>query len=162
MYIWLQSWCFYDYTLQHFIKTWSCSIVKKQTKIRIFLEGPEPYVGHRIANGIKITLPASVLINMFSSVQSLSHVWLSATHRLQHARLPCPSPTPRAYSNSWPLVGDAIQPSHPLSFPYPPTFNLSQNQGLFQWVNSLHQVAKLLEFQVQHQSFQWIFRTDLL
>ena len=57
-------------------------------------------------------------------------------------------------------VGDAIQPSHPLSSPSPPAFNLSQHQGLFQWVSSLHQVAKVLEFQLQHQSFQWIFRTD--
>ena len=59
-------------------------------------------------------------------------------------------------------VGDAIQPSHPLFSPSPPTFNLSQHQGLFQWVSSSHQVAKVLEFQLQHQSFQWIFRTDLL
>ena len=51
-------------------------------------------------------------------------------------------------------VGDAIQPSHPLSSPSPPTFNLSQHQGLFQGVNSSHQVAKVLEFQLQHQSFQ--------
>ena len=58
-------------------------------------------------------------------------------------------------------VGDAIQPSHPLSSPSP-TFNLSQHQGLFQWVSSLHQVTKVLEFQLQHQSFQWIFRTDFL
>ena len=57
-------------------------------------------------------------------------------------------------------VGDAIQPSHPLSFPSPPTFNISQHQGLFQWVSSSHQVATVLEFQLQHQSFQWIFRTD--
>ena len=60
------------------------------------------------------------------------------------------------------LVGDAIQPSHPLLSPSPPAFNLSQHQGLFQWVSSSHQVAKELEFQLQHQSFQWIFRTDLL
>ena len=59
-------------------------------------------------------------------------------------------------------VSDAIYPSHPLSFPSPPTFNLSQHQGLFQWVSSSHQVAKVLEFQLQHQSFQWIFKTDLL
>ena len=58
-------------------------------------------------------------------------------------------------------VGDAIQPSHPLSSPSP-TFNLSQHQGLFQWVSSLHQVTKVLEFQLQHQYFQWIFRTDFL
>ena len=59
-------------------------------------------------------------------------------------------------------VSDAIQLSHPLSSPSPPAFNLSQHQGIFQWVNSLNQVAKWLEFQLQHQSFQWIFRTDLL
>ena len=59
-------------------------------------------------------------------------------------------------------VGDAIQPSHPLSSPSPPTFYLSKHQGLFQWVSSSHQVAKVLEFQLQHQSFQRIFRTDFL
>ena len=59
-------------------------------------------------------------------------------------------------------VGDAIQLSHPLSSPSPPALNLSQHQGLFQWVNSLHQVAKGLEFQLQHQSFQWTPRSDLL
>ena len=59
-------------------------------------------------------------------------------------------------------VGDAIQPSHPLSSPSPPAFNLCQHQGLFQWVSSSRQVAKVLEFQLQHQSFQWIFRTDFL
>ena len=59
-------------------------------------------------------------------------------------------------------VGDAIQKSPPLSSPSPPAFNLSQHQGLFKWVSTSHQVAKVLEFQLQHQSFQWIFRTDLL
>ena len=59
-------------------------------------------------------------------------------------------------------VSDAIQPSQPLSSPSPPTFNLSQHQGLLQWVSSSHQVAKVLEFQLQHQSFQWTPRTDFL
>ena len=59
-------------------------------------------------------------------------------------------------------IGDAIQSSHPLSSPSPPILNLSQHQGLFKWVGSSHQVAKVLEFQLQHQSFQWIFRTDFL
>ena len=59
-------------------------------------------------------------------------------------------------------VGDAIQPSHPLSSPSPPTFNHSQHQGLFKWVGSSHQVAKVLDFQLQHQSIQWTPRTDLL
>ena len=59
-------------------------------------------------------------------------------------------------------ISDAIQPSHPLLPPSSPTFNLSQHQGLFQWVSPLHQVAKVFEFQLQHQSFYWIFRTDFL
>ena len=59
-------------------------------------------------------------------------------------------------------VSDAIQRSHPLSSPSPPAFNLSQHQGLFQWVASSYQVAKVLEFQLQHQSLQWLFRTDFL
>ena len=59
-------------------------------------------------------------------------------------------------------VGDAIQPSHPLSSPSPPALNPSPHQGFFQWVNSSHEVAKVLEFQLQHQSFQWTPRTDLL
>ena len=58
-------------------------------------------------------------------------------HALQHARLPFPSPTPGACSNSCPHVGDAIQQSHPLLTPSPPVFNLSQPQGLFQWGNPL-------------------------
>ena len=58
-------------------------------------------------------------------------------------------------------VGDAIQPSHPLSSPSPPAPNPSQHQSLFQWVSSSHQVAKVLEFQLQHQSFQRTPRTDL-
>ena len=59
-------------------------------------------------------------------------------------------------------VSDAIQPSYPLSSPSPPAFNLSQHQSLFKWVSFLHQVAKVLEFQLQHQSFQWTPMTDLL
>ena len=59
-------------------------------------------------------------------------------------------------------VNHAIQPFHPLSSPSPPAFNFSQHQGLFQWVSSSHQVAKVLELQLQHQSFQRIFRTDFL
>ena len=59
-------------------------------------------------------------------------------------------------------VGDTIQISHPLSSPSPPALNLSQHQGLLQWVSSLHQVAKVLEFQLQNQSFQWIQNCFLL
>ena len=59
-------------------------------------------------------------------------------------------------------VNDAIQPIHPLPSPSPPALNLSQHQGLFQWVSSSHQVARVLEIQLQHQSFQWTFRVDFL
>ena len=59
-------------------------------------------------------------------------------------------------------VGDAIQPSHLLSSPSPPAFTLSQHEGLLQWVSSSHQVAKELDFQLQHETFQWTFSTDFL
>ena len=59
-------------------------------------------------------------------------------------------------------VSDVIQPSHSLSSSSPPAFNLSQHQGLFQWVSSSQHVAKVLELQLQRQSFQWLFRTDFL
>ena len=88
----------------------------------------------------------------FSSVQfSLSAVSNSLRpHGLQHARLPCPSLTPGAYSDSCPLNQWCHQPCHPLSSASPPAFSLSQHQGLFQWVSSSHQVAKVLELQLQH------------
>ena len=80
---------------------------------------------------------------------------------LQHPRLPCPSLTPRVWSNSFPLSqrccptmsSSAIPLSHPQSF---------QHQGFFQWVGSSHQVAKVLDLQLQHQSFQWMFMVDFL
>ena len=97
---------------------------------------------------------------LFSSVQ-FSHSVVSDSlrpHGPQHARPPCPSPTPEVHPNPCPLSLWC----HPLSSPSPPAFNLPQHQGLFQWVSSSHQVAKVLEFQLQHQSFQWTPRTDLL
>ena len=65
-------------------------------------------------------------------------------HGLQHARHPCPSPTPRVTQTHVHWVSDAIQPSHPLLPPSPPAFNLSQHQGLFQWVDTSHQMAKVV------------------
>ena len=84
-------------------------------------------------------------------------------HELKHGRPPCPSQTPGVYSNSCPSSQWChLTISHPLLSPSPPAPNPSQHQGLFQQVNSSHQVAKVLEFQLQHQSFQWTPRTDLL
>ena len=82
----------------------------------------------------------------YSAVQSLGHVQLLWPHKLQHARFPCPSPTLGFAQTHVHWVSDAIQPSHPLSFPSPPAFNLSQHQGLFQQVSSSYQVAKVLEW----------------
>ena len=96
------------------------------------------------------------------SVQLLSHVQLFVPDGLQQARLSCPSPTPRDPQTHVHWVNDAIQPSHPLLSCSLPAFNLSQHQCLLQWVGSSYQVAKVLEFQFQHQSFQWIFRNDFL
>ena len=76
------------------------------------------------------------------------------TPGLQRARLPCPSPFPRVYSNSCPLSRWCHPTISSSVIPSPPAFNLSQHQGLFQWVSFSHQVAKVLEFQLQHQSFQ--------
>ena len=93
----------------------------------------------------------------FSSVQ-FSHSVMSDSlhpHELQHARPPCPSPTPRVYSNSCPLS----QWSHPTisSSVVPFSSNLQSfpASGFFPWVNSSHEVAKVLEFQLQYQFFQW-------
>ena len=68
------------------------------------------------------------------------------------------------YPTLWRMSIESVMPSnhYPLLSPSPPAFSLSQNLGLFQWMSSLCQVAKVLEFQLQHQSFQWIFRTDFL
>ena len=75
--------------------------------------------------------------------------------------LPCPLISPGLCSSSYPLSW-WCQPYHYLSAPSPLALNLSQHQGLFQWIGSLHQVAKVLELQFQHQSFQWIFTVDFL
>ena len=121
------------------------------------------------------------------SVSLLSHSVVSNSlwpHELQHARLPCPSPTLELAQTHVHWVSDAIQPSSPLLSasspalslsqhqglfqwvsslsPSSPVFSLSQSQSLFQWVSSSHQVAKVLKFQLQHKSFQRTPRTDLL
>ena len=99
----------------------------------------------------------------FSSIQSLSHVQILCSPIDCHTpSLPVHHQLLGCTQTHVHWAGDAIQPSHPLSSPFPLAFNLSQHQGLFQWVSSSHQGAKVLEFQLQHQSFQWTLRTDLL
>ena len=97
----------------------------------------------------------------FSSVAQLC-LTLCDPMNCSMSGLPVHHQLPEFTQTHVPRVSDAIQPSHPLLFPSPPAPNPSQHQGLFQWVNSLHEVAKVLEFQLQHQSFQWTPRTDLL
>ena len=105
-----------------------------------------------------------VCLYIFSSVQfSRSVVSHSLRpHGLQHARPPCPSPTPRVYSNSCPLSQWCHPTISPSVIPFSSCLQSFQHQGLFKLVSSLHQVTKVLEFQLQHQSFQWTLRTDLL
>ena len=101
-----------------------------------------------------------------SDIQSCLTLW---THGLQYAWEPmdCSMPgfpvlhhLPEFSQTQVHWVSDAIQPSHLLLSPS--AFDFSQHQGLFKWVSSSHQVANVLEFQLQHQSFQWTPRTDLL
>ena len=98
-------------------------------------------------------------VSQFRSSVVSDSLW---PHGLQHTRLPCPSPTPRAYSNSCPscywchsAISSSVVPLSSCLQSFPAS-------GSFQWVGSSHQVAKVLEFQLQRQSFQWIFRTDFL
>ena len=93
---------------------------------------------------------------VMSSVQSLSRVWLFETPWITAHQASLSITNSRS---SLRLM--SIEPSHPLSSPSPPAPNPSQHQGLFQWVNSLHEAAKVLEFQPQHRSFQWTPRADL-
>ena len=104
----------------------------------------------------------AIYMSGVSSVQLLSHVWLCDP-------MDCSMPgflvlhcLPEFVQTHVHWVNDAIQSSHPLLPSSLLAFNLSQHQGLFQWVGSSHQVAKVLELQLQHQSVQWIFRVDFL
>ena len=131
-----------------------------------------PSVGSMIHVGLPVKTP------FFPQLPQITHQWNCEMYQFSSVAQSCPAlcdpmdcSTPGFPVHHQLLelaqthvhwVGDAIQPYHPLSSPSPPAFNLSQHQGLFQWVSSLHQVTKVLEFQLQHQSFQWIFRTDFL
>ena len=83
-------------------------------------------------------------------------------HEPQYARPPCPSPTPGVHPNPCPSSRRCHPTISSSVVPFSCCPHPSRHQGLFQWVSSSHQVAKVLEFQLQHQSFQWTTRTDLL
>ena len=121
--------------------------------------------------GITLTLPcdiilltycwiqfASILLRIFASMfikdqfSSVAQSWTTLCDPMNCSTLgfPVHHQFPKLTQTHVHWVGDAIQPSHPLSSPSPPAFNLSQHQGLFKWVSSSHQVPKVLEFQLQH------------
>ena len=99
---------------------------------------------------------------LFSSVQLLSHVWLFATPWTSARQASLSTINSRSLFKLISIV--LVMPSNHLILCWSPSpaLSLSQHQGLFQWLSSSHQVAKVLEFQLQHQSFQWTFRTDFL
>ena len=129
------------------------------------------FSSHRITLLIVIGLYISLFLNVlilkcvysvqFSSVAQLCPTLCNPVNRSTPG-LPVHYQLPEFTQTHVHRVGDAIQPSHPLSSSSPPAPNPSQHQGPFQWVNSSHEVAKVLEFQLQHQSFQWTPRTNLL
>ena len=116
----------------------------------------------RLRGETSVILDNNNSCNFVVVVQSLSHVQLFATPwtAAQQASLSFTISQSLLKLIHW--VSDVIQPSHPLLFSFLPAFNPSQNQGLFQRVSSSHQVAKVLQLYLQHQSLQWIFRVDFL
>ena len=118
-------------------------------------------VRHDWATELKVGLNPVWLVSLFSSVTQLCLILCDPTS-CSTPGLPVRRQLPEFTQTHVHWVGECIQPSHPLSAPSPHAFNLSQHQGLFKWVSSSHQLAKVLEFQLQYQSFQWIFRTDFL
>ena len=152
-----KNWCFWNVVLEKTLESpLDCREIKpvnlKGNQHWRFIERTDAEVEASIlgSSGAK-----SCSVQFSSSVMSNS-LWPPG---LQHARLPCPSPTLIAYSNSSPLSWWCHPTISSSVIPFFPAFNLSQHQGLFKWVHSSHQVAKVLEFQLQHQ---WIFRTDFL
>ena len=110
---------------------------------------------------LELVFSVSHYIFLGYQFSSVACVWLCSPMSCTTPGFPVHHQLPELVQTHVHWVGDAIQPSHPLSSPSP-AFNLSQHRGLFQWVSSSHQVAKVLEFQLQFQSFQWIFSTDFL
>ena len=92
----------------------------------------------------------------------VSHVWLFETPWTAAHQASLSITNSKSLIKFTSIESVMLSLSYPLPSPSPPAFNLSQHQGLFQWVSSSHKVAKGLELQLQHQSFQWISRTDFL
>ena len=124
------------------------------------LAGPKLFLIMRL----DLEWPNNLLSRRKSSVQFGRSVVTDSLwpHGLQHARLPCPSPTPRAYSNSCPLSRWCHPAISSFVIAFSSCLQSFPTSGPFPWDSSSHQVGKVLEFQLRHQSFQWIFRPDFL
>ena len=151
--------------LQH--NSWKASILWRSAFFIVQLSYPYMNTGKTIALTRRtfVGKVMSLLFNMlsqFSSFVTQSCLTLCDPMNRSTPGLSVHHQLPESIQTQVHWVGDAIQQSHPLSSPSPPAPNPCQYQGLFQWVNSLHEVAKVLEFQPQHQSFQWTPRTGLL
>ena len=146
------------------IQDWSplrlTGLISLQPKVLSRVFSNTTIQNHQLFSG-QLSLQSNSHIHIFSSVQSLSHVQLFVTPMdCSTAGFPVLHHLPEFTQTHVHWVSDAIQPSHLLSFSPLPALNLSQHQGLLKWVSPLHQVAKVLEFQLQHQTFQCVFRTD--
>jgi len=161
----LSNWSFWWMSVWDNCKQQNCSILWPCSVIRGSLSCKLTAAWHLLLKRIFLKTDSIVRSFIQFSSDQISHSVVSDSlqpRESKHARPLCPSPAPEFTQTHVHQVGDAIQPYHPLSSPFTPAPNPSQHQGLFQWVNSLHEVAKVLEFQPQHQSFQWTPRTDLL
>ena len=114
----------------------------------------KPTAGHCFCFVLRPEVPTKTFQLLLLSHQVVS----SSPHGVQHTWPPCPSPSPGVFPSSCPLY----RKCHPTISSSSPAFNLSQLQDLFQWIGSLHQVAKILELQLQHPCFQWVFRVNFL
>ena len=140
--------CSFFFYLVLLIDSWSI-ILKNIVEINFLF-----WINHFISYGGSFQI--------VTSVQSLSRVRFFATPWIAARQASLSVTFSRSSLRITSIESDAIQPSHPLSSPSPPAPNPSQHQSLFQWVNSSHEVAKVLEFQLYHHSFQRNPRADLL
>ena len=159
--LWLEQLCIFTRLKHSYFLHWewtfsgNCDLIKKNTSFKNRNEDIRELI---FFFPLYTTFPFQF---SFGSVVQ-SGLTLCDPHGLQHAGLLVHHQHLKFTQTHVHWVGDAIQPFYPLSSPSPPAFNLSQHQGLFTWVSSSHQLARVLEFQLQHQSFQWTLRTDLL
>ena len=167
---WPRNWSGLSCIAGGFFTNWAIreALIKYPGRIQILVSSQlsQRYLSTYFATGwyvIKLSQPNSSPSNsvQFSSV---TQSCLTLCDPMNHSTpsLPVHHQLPEFTQTHVHRVSDAIQPSHPLLSPSPPAPNPSQHQGLFQWVHSSHEVAKALELQLQHQSFQWTPRIHLL